>query len=367
MERWGMKGVNYIANLIQAGYAKEAALIISLPSHAKAVIVAEQNMGTVALNQDAIQAQVNAAAQDMQDPYMVKNAAKQANRQALYALRMELIGQGALGDQSGFEQEVVSAQAGLNESKATLNQAVNKEQTAINSLTKAQALFDQNPADNGATDALCEAIESAKEAADARGKAQKVLMSDQMALEEAQRNLAESRQQNMAKVDALAKQLLTEHNQQRAEIRAGLNEQAGVQAAEQENVPPDQMNPYNVSNEEKGEEKEGNPLVQVDEIDIIKESTQGEARSGAEDKGGLDGQTVEGTGRIITEIKYKPSSGAVLKATPGKTTTILGSYDKDMKTIVEELGNVKSTYVGPNDGGFNVLNIPDEIYKGMPK
>ena len=68
-------------------------------------------------------------------------------------------------------------------------------------------------------------------------------------------------------------------------------------------------------------------------------------------------------GKVISGIKYKPSSGAVLKANPNKTTTIVGSFDKDMKNIIDEMGNVKSTDFGAKNGGFNVLNVPDEMYK----
>jgi len=71
--------------------------------------------------------------------------------------------------------------------------------------------------------------------------------------------------------------------------------------------------------------------------------------------------------KVISEIKYKPSSGAELKASPGKTTTVLGNYKQDMQYIIDELGNVKSTDFGPNDGGFNVLNVPDEKYVGMTR
>jgi len=67
-------------------------------------------------------------------------------------------------------------------------------------------------------------------------------------------------------------------------------------------------------------------------------------------------------GKIITKIEYKPSSGVIFKANPNKTTTILGSFDKDMKNIVNEMGNVKSTDFGARKGGFNVLNVPDELY-----
>jgi hypothetical protein len=53
----------------------------------------------------------------------------------------------------------------------------------------------------------------------------------------------------------------------------------------------------------------------------------------------------------------------MLIANPNKSTTILGSFDKDMKNIVNEMGNVKSTYFGAKKGGFNVLNVPDNMYK----
>lgn len=34
-----------------------------------------------------------------------------------------------------------------------------------------------------------------------------------------------------------------------------------------------------------------------------------------------------------------------------------------MKHILNEMGNVKSTYFGEKKGGFNVLNVPNEIFK----
>jgi hypothetical protein len=84
----------------------------------------------------------------------------------------------------------------------------------------------------------------------------------------------------------------------------------------------------------------------------------------SEAAGNLDGLSAgtEDIGKIITEIKYKPSSGVIFKANPNKTTTILGNYDRDMKSIINEMGNVKSTYSGEKKGGFNVLNVPDELY-----
>lgn len=63
-----------------------------------------------------------------------------------------------------------------------------------------------------------------------------------------------------------------------------------------------------------------------------------------------------------TELDYTTTTGLKLKATPEKTTTILGTFKKDTKAIIGELGNIKSLDFGPRDGGFNLLNTPDELY-----
>jgi hypothetical protein len=58
------------------------------------------------------------------------------------------------------------------------------------------------------------------------------------------------------------------------------------------------------------------------------------------------------------------TNGAIVKANPKKTTTILGNYNKDMKRIInDELKVPKNTDFGPKKGGFNVLNVPDDMYK----
>lgn len=41
---------------------------------------------------------------------------------------------------------------------------------------------------------------------------------------------------------------------------------------------------------------------------------------------------------------------------------MLGTYQSDTGAILDELGNVKSLDFGPRDGGFNLLNTPDELY-----
>jgi len=65
-----------------------------------------------------------------------------------------------------------------------------------------------------------------------------------------------------------------------------------------------------------------------------------------------------GKSKIIskTNLEYIPTSGVKLTATPGKTTTVLGTYTDDTNKILDELRNIKSTDFGPKDNGFNLLN-----------
>ncbi|MGJ7488487.1 hypothetical protein ACSFA2_24695 [Variovorax sp. LT2P21] len=58
------------------------------------------------------------------------------------------------------------------------------------------------------------------------------------------------------------------------------------------------------------------------------------------------------------------SNGTVIQATAGKTTTVLGTYLDDTKSIInEQLGIPKSWgFLEPKSGGFNLLNAPDELF-----
>ena len=225
-ERWGMAGVNYIGNLIQSGHAKEAVLIASLPSHAKAVIVAEENMRTVALNQDAILAQANAAAQDMQNPHLLKNAAKRAEQQALLAIKAELMDEGALGDRSGLEQDVKTAERILDQSKAGLNRAVQTEQAKWNTLAKAQARFVANLADTNAMKAVHTAFGGFWNASTARKKAQQAVAGNQQALIDARQKMSDAQKRAVENVEIQAGQKLKELLLKRTEERTKLKEQA---------------------------------------------------------------------------------------------------------------------------------------------
>lgn len=66
--------------------------------------------------------------------------------------------------------------------------------------------------------------------------------------------------------------------------------------------------------------------------------------------------------QVVSILSHQASSGVLLQTQPGVTTTILGSYSKDMASIINELGNVKSMDFGAKPGEFNVLNAPNELF-----
>ena len=61
------------------------------------------------------------------------------------------------------------------------------------------------------------------------------------------------------------------------------------------------------------------------------------------------------------------SSGNIIQATPGKTTTVLGTYLGDTRSIIDvQLGLPKlPDFVAPKPGGFNLLNVPDATFEQM--
>ena len=77
---------------------------------------------------------------------------------------------------------------------------------------------------------------------------------------------------------------------------------------------------------------------------------------------GKDVRWSRGKGGGKTKLNYVTSNGLVLETTENKTTTVLGTFKSDTSAILDELGNVKSLDFGPKDGGFNLLNTPDELY-----
>ena len=77
------------------------------------------------------------------------------------------------------------------------------------------------------------------------------------------------------------------------------------------------------------------------------------------------GYTIEQLGHVKNpskKLKYMSSNGSVLETTPGRTTTVIGTYHPDTMAILDELGNKKSLDFSAKNGEFNLLNIPDELY-----
>ncbi|PWR23304.1 hypothetical protein DKG75_01675 [Zavarzinia compransoris] len=61
-------------------------------------------------------------------------------------------------------------------------------------------------------------------------------------------------------------------------------------------------------------------------------------------------------------LDYIPTSKIKIEAEEGRVVTILGSYTRDMKYIIKELGLSKTNGIVENPKGFNVLNVNDEKY-----
>ena len=238
MKRWGMQGVNYIGNLLKAGRGDLAAAIVAMPTYAKSAIVAETNMRTFGLNDDAIAAQESALAADMKSPIVVLSAKQIAKQQAVEARKAELNAGGAFWIQSVLLQKVNEAGKTVNQSKSVLDQAVLNEQAEGDALGKAQVLFHKNMADSAAADAVVAAIGNLQKAIDARVKAQKEHKQNQQTLNNVQQKLTNTQKQATARVDEQAKQDVDAKRLKLAEIRAKLMVQAGGQAGEQGNVMP---------------------------------------------------------------------------------------------------------------------------------
>ena len=111
-----------------------------------------------------------------------------------------------------------------------------------------------------------------------------------------------------------------------------------------------------------GEISEGNPLPIAENTNTGLQRQINSTVSGQRSDHTQAGETSTGVEKNNTVLEYIPTSGIQIKATPGKTTTILGRYGPDISYIIKELGLTKSTDLGSNAGGFRVLNMPDDYY-----
>ncbi len=62
-------------------------------------------------------------------------------------------------------------------------------------------------------------------------------------------------------------------------------------------------------------------------------------------------------------LDHHGTSGVTIVYNPDKTTTILGSYVKDVREIIDELKYPKTLDYDDKKGGFNLLNTPDSLYE----
>jgi hypothetical protein len=61
---------------------------------------------------------------------------------------------------------------------------------------------------------------------------------------------------------------------------------------------------------------------------------------------------------------YRTCNGAALVPNPDKTTTVLGRFEENMEGIIkDQLKLPKGSDFGPKPGGFNVLNVEDDLAK----
>lgn len=67
-----------------------------------------------------------------------------------------------------------------------------------------------------------------------------------------------------------------------------------------------------------------------------------------------------------THLDRTPTSGINLVANPNRSTTVLGRFGADTEPIINELGVPKSTDFSGRQGGFNLLNVPEELYQQTP-
>jgi hypothetical protein len=365
LQRWGIQGVNYIGNLLQAGRGDLAAVLTAMPTYAKSAIVAETNMRTFGLNEDAIAAQENALAADMKSPIVVLSAKQIAKQQAVEARKAELTAGGTFKVQSVLVQKVNNAAKTVNQSKPVLDQAVRIEQAGRDALAKVQDLFHKNMADTAAADTVTAAIDQLQKAIDARAKAQKTFALNQQTLFDAKQMLDGAQKQAAARVEKQAKQDVDAKRLSLAEERVKLKEQAMGQAEEQENVLLGQIMPENVSND-------GNTLAQIDGSSIMKVNTQNLGLDSADKKKISEAYQDNPLLSKETLLRLKaggksgaPSSDLLKTIVPGNTQlsglrtdgaeTLLGKENKPVRALASaaaatDVGYANGTKEWPQSG-----------------
>ena len=253
-KRWGNAGVNYFANLNAAGRGDVAAILQTLPSYAKSVVVAEQNMRTMALIPSKLYSQLMALKQDLQSPEITQNAIRRGRLQAESALIGQKVAGGALAGLSAFQKDVDDAKAQSDKDQSALNQAKKKEQAITKLHAAASAKFLSNLADSAATDGLLSVLDQWQAAKEKRKQAEQAAESSQNTLASAQEKLHAENQQIMETITAQVKR---EIDDRLAKARDMLKQVSGI--------------PLNVSIDSDTAPNDVSSLASVDGNSIIKE------------------------------------------------------------------------------------------------
>ncbi len=315
-KRWGIAGINYLGNLAASGHADVAAILPTLPTYAKASIVAAKNMSGMALSPQGLAAQLQALSEDMNNPELLRNASTRARRQAVEARLADLNDAGAFPNIAAQQKEIGIRQGMVTASKAELDKAVFQEQAARNALTAAYAQFKQNMTDTATTNGVTAASDRLQKASGARRKAEQAWKNNRQALHETRQKLDADWGQAKATAETQIKRELADMGNKRAEREVGSTGPNVGQAAGQGTVLLDQTLPENVSNE--GNER--NPLVQAGKSGIMgPDSVQEDAGNGAEDAGESDrqivgignpgGQPVKNTEEMVTYRRVQGGDG----------------------------------------------------------
>ena len=218
-KRWDDAGINYIASLAAAGRSEIAAMIQAMPSYAKSVIVAEQNLRTPALTPGKLYSQLMALKQDLFNPEIIQNTIRRSRLQAQSALIGQKIAGGALGGLQGLQKEVEEANAVYESNKAAVIKADTARQALIQSHALASAQFSRNPADLNAANNLLGVLKGIQAATDERTMAEKAMADSQNMLASEQQKLNDEKQKAMSKT---AVEVKKEIDERLAKVKASL-------------------------------------------------------------------------------------------------------------------------------------------------
>jgi hypothetical protein len=115
-----------------------------------------------------------------------------------------------------------------------------------------------------------------------------------------------------------------------------------------------------------GGAEKAKPSVTVEEPDVPGSSPNSANGDSLGSRADAEAGTNAPFGNVVrgatSHNPFTSNSGITIAATPGVTTTVLGSFANDLDTIINgDLAYPKTLDFGPNPGGYNLLNVPDHL------